>query len=607
MANLVSPGYKNSVLINSLLSPVDEQIMEFKGLNRRSYKEDGEMEDMLNLSAEDYPLLSPRKSRTRVRIDSSIVRPFQIISRYGRLAMLATDSNEDVYFWFDGVKRTAVTGLSTSSRMVAINTKICFFPDKTYIEIIPNGTSYTVGSFGKLDEEKKVTGATFTYGTDYCTIPLGAANSFKADDAISLAASVTFTDTNNSSVTKTVNTSCLIESASSASPYNITIATEVFDLTDADTTKPMTITATFTRSMGSITLDHVIEWNNRLWGASNDDNTIYACKLGDPTNWQYFQGTSLDSYYASQGTDGAWSGVAAYSGHLIFFKPNGMCRIYGTAPSNYQITNTKCYGVEDGSALSVVTINDVVYYKSLIGIMAYSGGTPVCISEKLTTEFANVVAGSEGSKYYATIQKKANEDTWELVVFDIEKGIWLKEDSFRFRSTCAVNNRLYVSSYEGSSLVCSDTLYCDPYLVEKIENSQGALHIINPVERDYDYKDLTEWNYNDDTNLYEPEYETIPWRAVFGPFHEYLDTKKIYSKLTLRLKANEDSSAAVYIAIDGGDWELVKEYPHVSTKGEKIPIIPRRCDNYSIKVEGEGGCEIVSLTRHVRKGSYGEL
>lgn len=597
MANLVAPVV--------MLEPAEEQIMQFQGLNRRSYHDDGEMPDMKNLSADDYPLLSPRKSRFRVQLDSSIVKPLQIIARYGKLAMLATDSSENVWFWFDGVKRTAVTGLTTSTRMVAINTKICFFPQKKYIEIIPNGTGYTVGSVGSLDEKQIVTGASFTLTSDYGKFAVGSGHSFKYDDAVSLSASVTYTDTNNTSKTKTVDTSCIIEAVESTN--TLCFAADIFELTDADTSKPMTITATVERSMGNITLDHVIEWNNRLWGASNNDNTIYACKLGDPTNWQYFQGTSLDSYYANQGTDGIWSGVAAYSGHIIFFKPNGMCRIYGTAPSNYQITNTKCYGVEDGSALSVVTINDVVYYKSLVGIMAYSGSMPVCISDKLTTEFANVVAGSEGSKYYATVQKKANEDTWELLVFDIEKGIWLKEDSMRFRSCCAINNRLYVATYEGTSLVCSDTLYCDPYLVETVTNSQGTVHIINPAERNDDWEDLIAWEYNDDANVYEPVYERIGWQATFGPFHDYLESKKIYGKLAIRLKAIEESSAAVYIAFDDGDWELVREFSPVSTSGERIPIIPRRCDRYRIKIEGEGGCEIVSLTRHVRRGSYGKL
>ena len=597
MANLVAPV--------AMLDPVEEQIMQFRGLNRRSYIEDGEMPDMKNLSADDYPLLSPRKSRVRMQINSSIVKPLQIIARYGRLAMLATDSSENVSFWYDGVKRTSVTGLSTSTRMVAINTKVCFFPEKKYIEIIPNGTGYSIGNTGSLEEEQSVSAVSFTLTSDYGKFDVGSGHSLKYDDAISFSASVSYTDTNNASKTQTVSTSCIIEAVENTN--TICIAADVFGITDADTSKPMTITATLKRTMNNIQLDHVIEWNNRLWGASNNDNTIYACKLGDPTNWQYFQGTSLDSYYATQGTDGVWTGVAAYSGHIIFFKPNGMCRIYGTAPSNYQVTNTKCYGVEDGSSLSVVTINDVVYYKSLVGIMAYTGGTPVCISDKLTTEFANVVAGSEGSKYYATIQKKVNENAFELVVFDIEKGVWLREDELKIRSCCAINNRLYVSTYEGTSLVCSDTLYCDPYLVEKSTNAQGAVYIMNPAEREDDWADLIAWNYNDDTHLYEPEYETIKWRAVFGPFHEYLETKKIYSKLALRLKANAKSNASIYIAIDDGDWELVKEYPSVSTSGERIPIIPRRCDRYSIKVEGEGGCELVSLTRHVRKGSYGKL
>lgn len=50
-------------------------------------------------------------------------------------------------------------------------------------------------------------------------------------------------------------------------------------------------------------LDFFMEWNNRLWGVSNKDNTIYASKLGDPMSWDYYQNTSMDSYYAQQGTN----------------------------------------------------------------------------------------------------------------------------------------------------------------------------------------------------------------------------------------------------------------------------------------------------------------
>ena len=576
MANLVAP-------INRL-QPMEERIIEFKGINKRSYIEDGEMSDMLNLTLDDYPLLSVRKPRAEYRMNPEIVRPLHIVSRHNRLAIIATDANGDVHFYYDNERIDAVTGLSTSSWMVAINTKMCFFPEKTYIEIIAEGAGYRIGEFGNLDSEVTLPMNTaVTISNEDARITLPADHGFKYDDAVNIVGTLSYTS-GSSSKTTTCNVSCIIEQV--VSTNTLVLPRETFiELTGEGATN-IKIAGTVSRKMPD--LDHIMEWNNRLWGASNKDNTIYACKLGDPTNWHYYQGTGLDSYYAQQGTDGLWSGVAAYSGHIIFFKPNGMCRIYGTAPSNFQVTSTKCYGVEDGSRLSIVTINDVVYYKSLVGIMAYSGGTPVCISEKLGGEFANVVAGSEGQKYYASVQRTGQEGGFSLIVYDIEKGIWMKEDNLRIRGSCDVDNRLHVISYSSDELLCGDNIMPDPYLVCGDGNASGTISILNPIDATEDEED-------------------IEWMATFGPFHEYLENKKIYSKLSLRLKANGRSSANVYISLDEGEWELVKAYDFAETGGAVIPIIPRRCDRYSIKIEGEGNCEVVSLTRRARAGSFGRL
>ena len=335
------------------------------------------------------------------------------------------------------------------------------------------------------------------------------------------------------------------------------------------------------------TLDIIIEWNNRLWGASNSENMIFACKLGDPKNWQYYQGTALDSYYAQQGTDGIWTGCATYSNHIIFFKQNGMARIYGSAPSNFQITNTKCYGVEEGSRGSVVTINDQVFYKSVIGIMAYDGGTPYCISEKFGKRFKNVVAGSEGRKYYASIQTE--DEGPELMVLDIDRGVWHKEDSVIFHDTCSIDNKMYFITHNSEGLVCSENTITDPYLrVGSGEADSGGVSVVNPMNP-------TE------------SYESMEWSATFGPFDEYLENRKIYSKLLLRLVRKAGSKVDVYISINEGEWEHVYTFDPAVTGGDFIPIIPRRCDRYSIKIVGKGNCSIKSLTRNVRRGTGGRL
>lgn len=604
MANLVSPGYSNSALVGMMLSPTEERVIEFKGLNKRSYIEDGEMSDMWNLSPDSYPLLMPRKPRGRMEVPEGILRPLQILRRFDKIGIIAIDEADPeevdppitVSFYYDGEKISEVTGLTTETKAVAINNIMCFFPQKTAIDITKEGVQ--AGTYRSLEASSVLSNKAVTVSNEDARITLSPGHGLKYDDAINIHIT-SYTPSGSTAIDTDFNISCIVEEV--VNDNTIVLPRETFiEMTGAGVTA-FSITGTIERSMPQ--LDFVVEWNNRLWGCNNADNTLYASKLGDPSNWQYYQGTGLDSYYAQQGTDESFTGIAEYSGHLIFFKQNSMTRVYGTSPSNYQITNTKAFGVENGSSRSVLTINDTVYYKSEIGFMAYQGGTPFCISDKLSWPIKNVIAGTEGRKYYASCVIKEN-GLWKdrLLVFDIGKGVWHMEDDVRFTNACKIGSHIYCAS-AAPGLVCDTDVFCSETLFCGSEYVEGDVLIINPDTLLQTHAEAEVADPDD-----PPEnYEDMEWMATFGPFDEYLEEHKIYSKLAMRLKANGIASANVYISIDEGPWEKVQRYDRVSTKGDFIPIIPRRCDRYSIKIEGKGNCEIKSLTRRVRKGSFGRL
>lgn len=575
MSRLVSPGYKRSQLVNSILTPYADRFIEFKGLNRRSHVNEGEMSDMLNLTSDSYPLLRPRMLRGQMTLPAGVSKPLSIITKYERIAMIAEKTNQSVAFYYDGTEIAAVDDLTADTEMVAINNKICFFPQKTYLQIDRSGSnSYTIGEYGNL-----------AYSTDsfdwlYVQFENGVAK-LKTTASSSLAQNFKKGDAINFDCTGIVDTDLGDEKAFDLNNSFVVQNTEEYNVTYTE--PPHTVRykefvfalepflamtpagATGFRFTGELArecpdIHHVVEWNNRLWGVSDETNTIYACKLGDPTNWQYYQGTGMDSYYAEQGTDEKWTGVAKYSGHIIFFKPNSMARVYGTAPSNYQITNTICYGIEQGSSRSVGVVNDTVFYKSSIGVMAYDGGTPYAISDKFNCKFANAVGGTEGRKYYISFDN-LDDSTHELMTFDLDLGIWHKEDNAAFRDTCTLGGRLYY-----------------------IEDSDDSIRIINP-------ETVTETS------------AQRPWMAVFGPFDEVDEDQKIFSRISLRFVAHGTASASVYIKMDDGTWELVKTFSQIATGGDSVIIIPRRCDRFSIKVSGTGDCEIKNLTRRFRRGS----
>ncbi len=144
-------------------------------------------------------------------------------------------------------------------------------------------------------------------------------------------------------------------------------------------------------------LDWLTEHNNRVWGCSSTENVIYACKLGDATNWFSYRGTAADSYAVTVGSDGAFTGAATCMGYVLFFKENGLHKLYGTKPSDYQMSSIQCSGVAKGAHQSLCVINETLYYLSMDGVMAWDGSLPTKVSASLDeTAMSRVTRAAAG-------------------------------------------------------------------------------------------------------------------------------------------------------------------------------------------------------------------
>lgn len=754
MATLTEPVY----------TPTKAQgkIIEFKGYNARGDIADGEMRDMKNLCADEYPALyqrpqrglwsagpeveyiDPRKLLVKSHFRENESSP---VSQEPKLAVIDSDGT----FYYDGVPY--ITGLSAETRMVAINTKICFFPEKKYFSLVVGDYENREGDIEATleinDEGTAHIGpnAELNFISSTLTLPDGYASAlskFQVGDAVDIeinsspvlllrTTKVSYTEIsggyrfygmvvfikvykNASKYTKLSRLSAWVsptfmDYASNQSPratmqtqawkdawaasqayadmtsrfnaltsneaymdlYNIAAANgnnrqtlndrksigmsrvtnifknhsyslmsqsgssgttgesagggivamykyydadfkEWFYVTDlifneddiVDLSEQGTYVANgvapvsgiiYDINGNSITmpdnsfndllgnqfndvdipftsisikrscpdLDYVMEHNNRLWGVSNKDNTIYASKLGDPTNWSYFQNTALDSYYAEQGSDGEWTGCAAYSTHLLFFKEDCIHKVYGSLPAEYQIVTATCHGVEKGSADSIVFMNDAILYKSRVGIMAYGGGSPELISTQFGNEkYKNVVAGTDGRRYYACLENvKTGEHV--LMVYDTEYLEWHKHDDIEVNAFAYIDGKVVY------------TLDGDPYIYE--------MDTETPIESD----------------------QPIEWMAQLGPFDEYLEDKKIYSRLKMRYKMPTGSQFSVYVAVDDayddGEWTLVQEVTESTERTQELFIIPSRCDQFAIKIVGTGYCKIKSMVREFRQST----
>ena len=313
------------------------------------------------------------------------------------------------------------------------------------------------------------------------------------------------------------------------------------------------------------TMEFITESENRLWGChygvvdGKPVNEIYACKLGDAKNWNCFMGIASDSYAVSLGSDGVFTGAITLRGSPLFFKENCIHKIYGNLPSNYQVLTTNCRGVQKGSEKSLSIVNEVLFYKSASDVCAYEGSLPTSVSGNLgSVRYSNAVAGSIDGKYYISMEDSSGK--WHLFVFDTIKNMWHREDNTHAKYFCTLGTDLYYVTDDNIIMTTTGTG----------ESKEGK----------------------------------IKWFAETGNIGYSYPDNKYLSKLNLRMNLNIDSSVALYIQYDSfGEWERKWTMNGVGTKSFTIPIIPKRCDHFKMRFEGEGDCKIFSVTKVLEMGS----
>lgn len=312
-----------------------------------------------------------------------------------------------------------------------------------------------------------------------------------------------------------------------------------------DTTEPGTITI----SRVIPDFDYILAVNNRLWGAKGD--TVWGSKLGDPTNWNYFDGLSVDSYSVNLGSAGDITGIANYNGYPTFFKENGIYKLYGAYPSAFQIYSTATTGVKAGCGKSIAKIGEALYYVSKNGVMMYAGGVPRYIGNELGVRIGNAVGGTDGRKYYLCADGL-------LYVYDTYMGLWHIEDKVNATAM----------SY-GDDLVC---VTADGYIM-----TLG--HSLKADEAD------------------------VSWMVQFADAVVGSPNKKGVEKVLLRAVCEEDAYCDVYISFDHGEYEHIRKITQHTKATDILPIVLKRGDNFSLKLIGKGVVDIYSLSYHYYNGS----
>ena len=332
-----------------------------------------------------------------------------------------------------------------------------------------------------------------------------------------------------------------------------------------DTAVTLDVAVTVSRKMPA--MDFVIENDNRLWGCryglNNEGhvvNELYACALGDFRNWNRFLGISTDSYYVTLGSDGQFTGAVTHAGYPLFFKENCLHKVYGQIPANFSVQTTACRGVEKGSDRSLAIVNEILYYKSQHGVCAYDGSLPAEISGAFGEErYRMAAAAAHGNKYYISMDKTDGTGA-VLMVYDTVKGLWHKEDDLRARLLCS----------------CRDDLYC--------ATEDGRILAMTGSGEQYE--------------------EPVPWMLETGILGAGLAAKKYLVKLNIRMVLEPGSTMTILAQYDSvGEWYNLGFLTGTDLRSFTIPVRPRRCDHLRLRFEGEGKCMIFSIDKTYTLGS----
>lgn len=561
----------------------------FTGLNHNIKIKAGEMYETQNISTRYYPLLAPRQKRGLVK---------KLEAAGGLLAKDKLAYVEGRRLYYDG-EATPLSLTEGDKQLVSMGAYICVFPDKLYYNTA-DPTDY-----GSMEAHYSTAGSVkYTMckadGSEY--------------DKATVSNTAPTTPDNGALWIDTTNVQHVLKQWSSATEEWVPVPTAYTKLSfisngeipklfkqydgvtiegssvegingdkviyavggDADTPDYIVVVGlidqTVDQTEGSVSfartvpaMDHVIECQNRLWGCyyGNDGkqnlNEIYCCALGDFKNWRQYMGLSTDSWTASVGSDGEWTGAVNYLGYPLFFKENRIHRVTVSSVGAHSTDETPCNGVQPGSGKSLIVINNTLYYKARTGVCAYQGSFPTEISAALgDVKYYDAVSGGIEDKLY--ISMRTREGKSRLFVYDTRTGLWAGEDDLTCSAFAALGDELYALASDGRLL---------------------AMHGTEGTPEPY-----------------------VDWECESGIMYYQYSNRKYISRFNIRVQMEEGAEMDVYIEYDSsGRWERQGQVKFKGTDTVTIPVRPRRCDHLRVKLKGKGEFRLFSIAKVIELGS----
>lgn len=312
-------------------------------------------------------------------------------------------------------------------------------------------------------------------------------------------------------------------------------------------------------------LDYVVEYNNRLWGCSSKNHEIYCSKLGEPLVWGAYSGISTDSWAATVGTDGDFTGACVFNGCVLFFKEDCVHSVYGTKASNFTITTYTVRGVQKGSAKSLCISEGLLYYKAPEGIFTFNGSASSRFDSKLCVDRdSRTACGTADDRYIVMAMSDGT-----VFYYDKLHSVWYNRTLPNVISMHNFSGSLYAITKDSNKAMQKVMLTTDVGM-----SARKAETAFEAVSGELCRGELTS------TSSYT---------------HKAMHT--VIKKLTMSVEEwHQQGVSSVQFTIsvqyDGGDWQTAYSYDGTTEEADNnvvtlIPTIPMRCQRLRIKISGK--------------------
>ena len=546
----------------------------FGGYDKRAVIEDGAWRNTQNVTLDEYPTLKVRGKRGTILDDGTAVAPTEVIEVNGKVCYIegnALHVGENEY-------TLGALNPNKEHAIIKMGAYLIILPEYYYFN------TANTSDQGAIESDLETSG-------DITVEPCDETG----DTTVEIK---NYTKVSNQSITGTeFSVDDAVEifrlSGTAVTPegfegYHVVTAIGNGYIVYKGITESATISGSntvFMISRAVPVVDVLFECGNRLWGAhwgndihNNFVNEIYASELGSFKNWRKYQGAiSTNSYTASIGKGGRFTGGCAYQGIPTFFKEDVMFRVYGSYPKQYQIQETACNGAMDegykedgGTGRSLAIVNNILFYKSRNGVCYFDGSAPVDIGGIFgDTKYHDAVGGAFGKKYYLSMADENN--VYHLFVYDTSKGQWIREDNTRVRRFAEVRDECYFIWYDGTN--------------RKLMTVNGTgVEESGPIEWFAETGDLG-LTYNDGRYSYSD-----------------IDRKYV-ERLTIRVRLAVGSYLGVEISYNDGEFKTISRIAGYNLETFSLPVPVMRCDHFRLRLSGRGDAQIYSIAKVVQGGS----